>query len=498
MKKYIFSLIFILSGSLIFTSCEEDFLDTVPTDEVSAEAAVSTTGNAYSLLNGIHRALYIRYEETQGNGGLGAHYIHLDSMGEDLVNNANTWFNRVYQWTAGSNPNDFYDRYPWLFYYRIIANANILINGIDNATGPQADIKIIKGQALVYRAFAHYQLVQLYGDRYIKGAVNSQLGVPLKLNTLELNQPRATVEDVYTQINLDLKDAITALSGYSRPNKSNINVNVAQGLKARVALTQGEWAEAATMASLARTGTSLMSQATYRAGFQIFSETNPEFMWASHIIVDQSDTFANFGGNMSRNFSSSAIRGNPRSISQTLYDKIPATDVRKSLFDATGLHTALALPSNFARYPYTSQKFIAVSTGDSRVDVPHMRAAEMFLIEAEARARNNEPVLARHALFSLISNRDASYVLSTNSGPALIDEIMIHRRVELWGEGFRFYDLKRLNQALDRKVRATGSYEHTSVLTGAIFNIPAGDKRWTWLIPQLEMDATPNMVQNPI
>lgn len=49
-------------------------------------------------------------------------------------------------------------------------------------------------------------------------------------------------------------------------------------------------------------------------------------------------------------------------------------------------------------------------------------------------------------------NRDASYTLSTNTGQALIDEIMVQRRVELWGEGFRFLDLKRLNLPLDRTV----------------------------------------------
>lgn len=502
MKKYIYSLILVIAGSLFFVSCEKDFLDTVPTDEVSAEVAVATTGNAYSLLNGIHRSLYVRYEATQGNGGLGAHYIHIDCMGEDHVNNANQWFNRVYQWTAGSNTTDFYNRFPWLFYYRIIANANILIERIDAAEGPQADKNAIKGQALTYRAFAHYQLVQLYGDRYIKGSVNNQLGVPLKVTTTELNQPRATVEEVYTQINKDLDDAIIALNGYTRSNKSNLNQAVARGLKARVNLTQGNWVIAAQNAALARASFPLMSQATYRNGFQIFSETNSEFMWASQIIPDQTDTFGNFGAYMSRNFSSSAIRGNPRSISRSLYDQISSTDVRKSLWDPTGAH--LNLPAGFnllsshSKHPYTSQKFIAVSTGDSRVDVPHMRAAEMYLIEAEARARNNEPTLAAQALFTLAKNRDANYVLSTNTGQALINEIMVQRRIELWGEGFRFYDLKRLNEPLNRDLRTSSFYGHQSSLTGAVFQVPAGDKRWTWLIPQAEIDANPNIVQNPI
>jgi hypothetical protein len=81
--------------------------------------------------------------------------------------------------------------------------------------------------------------------------------------------------------------------------------------------------------------------------------------------------------------------------------------------------------------------------------------------------------------------------LSANSGQALIDEILFHRRVELWGEGFRFFDLKRLNQALDRN----GANHSASV--ALVFNIPAGDNQWEFLFPQTEMNANPAVVQNP-
>lgn len=495
MKKYIYSLLIV--GSMFFTSCEKDFLETVPTDEISAEVAVATTGNALSLVNGIHRSLYIR-KGSQGKVGIGSLYINIDCMGEDQVVHREQWFNRVYKWTAGRSATDFYTEYPWRFYYEIISNANIIINGIDKAEGLQTDKDAIKGQALLYRAWGHYQLVQLYAGRYVKGGSNDQLGIPIKLNTTDLNLPRSSVNKVYEQINKDIDDAIAGLAGYARTNKSHFNANVAMGLKARVALTQEEWDVAATMAVKARAGFSLMSQTTYKDGFRVDSQGNSEFMWASQIISDQTDKWGNFGAYMSRNFSSSAIRGNPRSINSKLYDLISATDVRKTLWDPTGLHlnlpAGISLLSSHARKPYTSQKFIAVSNGDSRVDVPHMRAAEMYLIEAEALARKGgQDANAAQALFVLASSRDSNYSLSTNTGQALIDEIMIQRRVELWGEGFRFYDLKRLNQPLDR----TGA-NHIAALAGNNLSIPASDIRWEWLIPQDEIDANPNMVQNDI
>lgn len=494
MKKIIYSLLIV--GGLFFTSCDNEYLDTIPTDQVSAASAVATTGNALSLLNGIHRSLYIR-KGSQGKVGVGSLYINIDCMGEDQVVHREQWFNRVYKWTNGRIATDFYTEYPWRFYYEIVANANIIINGIDGAEGPQ-DIKAaLKAQAQLYRAWGHYQIVQIYGGRYIKGGGNTQLGIPIKLNNVDLNLPRSTVEEVYTQINADIDAAIAGLNGYARANKSHLNASVAKGLKARVALTQGNWTTAATMAADARAGYTLMSQATYANGFRLDSENNPEFMWASQLIADQTDKWGNYGAYMSRNFSSSAIRGNPRSINSLLYDEITATDVRKGLWDPTGQHLNLpagvSLLSSHSRWPYTSQKFIAVDNGDSRVDVPHMRAAEMFLIEAEALARSGQDGAAAQALFTLAVSRDSAYTLSTKTGTDLIDEIMIQRRVELWGEGFRFYDLKRLNVDLDR----TGA-NHSAALASNNLLIPANDIKWEWLIPQGEIDANPNMVQNPI
>jgi hypothetical protein len=68
---------------------------------------------------------------------------------------------------------------------------------------------------------------------------------------------------------------------------------------------------------------------------------------------------------------------------------------------------------------------------------------------------------------------------------------MLNRRLELWGEGFRFTDLKRLNLPL---VRGT---HHSSALAG-VMSVPAGDPMWEWLIPKQEMDANDQMVQNPL
>ncbi len=124
MKKIIYSFIVIAIVGFAFQSCEKQFLETYPTDAVSANAVTLTTDNAMAALNGIHRMPYVRYEGTQGNGGVGAHYICIDCQADDHVVNAQQWYYQVYQWLPG--PRDathYYNRFPFRMYYRFIANA---------------------------------------------------------------------------------------------------------------------------------------------------------------------------------------------------------------------------------------------------------------------------------------------------------------------------------------------------------------------------------------
>ena len=482
--------IVLMMCSLVLGACSEDFLDKKPTEFVGQSDATATTDNLYTLLNGIHRSLYIRYEQ-QSETGIAGVMQAVDIAGEDIVYPVtNGWFLGFYNWQSNTNQNGQDVRFPYRTFYQINRNANTIINSVDVATGSLATKKIVKGQSLVYRAFCHFQLVQLYGKRYVNGTTNSQLGVPIVLtvNTELIN--RSTVEEVYTQINKDLDEALVLLTGYTKPNNSHLDLRVAQGLKARVALVQGKWAIAADFASKARAGKNLMTIAEYGSGFNNYA--NQEWMWGSFVNDLQTESFANFGAYMSRNFSSTVIRSCPKAINSKLYNLIPTTDVRSTIFSPTGSHPNITLVSTAAKFPFTSQKFLSVSTGDSRCDVPYMRAAEMFLIEAEAKA-NLGAADAAKVLFDLVSKRDPAYVLSSKTGTALLSDIYIQRRIELWGEGFRFFDLKRTNSALDR----TGA-QHNTTITGGVITVPADDKRWQLLIPISEINLNPAIEQNPI
>jgi len=496
MKKILYSFIIISTAGIMFTSCEKSFLETYPTDAVSAAAVTSTTANMWASINGIHRRMYYRWEQ-QGLGGIGSYLIQMDLSGEDLVQNASQWYRQIYRWEAQSDPTHYYNYFNWMMFYQLIANANILINQGEDAVGPQAEKDAIIGQALIYRAWSHFNIVRIYAKRYEPGGANTQLGIPYMTESLSEGQARNTVAEVYTNIIADLDAAIARLGSFSAPNKSHMTADVAKGIKARVALTMGNYAQAASLAAEVKANHGLMDMETYAYGFRVESQSNPDFIWASQITsVDQNDKWAAYGAYCSRNMSSSAIRSNPYSINRLLYDKISDTDVRKGLWSPDGTHPNLqagvTLLSSHSRHPYTSQKFIAVDNADSRVDVPLMRNAEMYLIEAEAKARQGQDGPAAQVLYDLVITRDPAYTKSTKTGAALIEEIMTQRRVELWCEGFRWLDLKRLNLPMDR------NNSNHKLSLAAVMSAPTTDNRWTWLIPQKEMDSNPNMVQNDL
>lgn len=497
-KQYIKWAVVLSSVFTAMISCQSDYLETDPTTAASEDAAYSSASNLMAIINGMHRDMYYRQNDSQGQNGQGGIMIMMDAIGEDLVfpSTGNGWYISTVRWQDQVNESSSYVFYPYQFYYALIRNANLVIaNGPSVPVANAADANTVKlaiGEAHAFRAFCYYMLVQIYGKRYVPGTVNSQLGVPIRLEANEIPLARNTVEDVYTQINNDLNEASTRLAGSKRLTKSHFDDKVILGLRARIALTQGNYAVAAASAKLARTDYPLMDNTAYTAGFNNLAG-NSEWIWGATIIADQGETFSNFGAYMSRNFNSTNIRQAPKAINSKLFLMFPTTDVRTKNFDPSGAHTSLALPSTYSKFAYTSQKFLSASFADSRVDLPYMRAAEMYLIEAEALARLGNETDSKTVFNLLAKNRNIGYAGASTTGTAYINEILNSRRLELWGEGFRLLDLKRLNQGLDR----TGA-NHSSVVTNNLMTVPNTDPRWEFLIPRNEINANPLIVQNPL
>src|SRR5690606_26672048 len=354
------------------------------------------------------------------------------------------------------------------------------IENIDDAEGLQEERDNIKGQALFYRGFAHFAAVQLYGQRYDKNTQNTQDGIVLRLETSTDPKARATVEESYEAINQDIDEAIRLLeqAPVEKPTKMHIDVHVARAIKARILLTQGKWLEAAAMAKqvVDLSGAQMDNSGyAYKQG-RMADASNKEWIWAKIAQpAIETATLFNFYSYIS-NTNISYNRNTPRAIYNLLYERITPTDVRKQLWveNVVG-HAGLVFPPGGNRYKWMSQKFIVdhpdnTSNGYSgaivTADLAFVRLPEMYLIMAEAYARGNQEDLAKDALYTVAKDRDPAYERSTKSGEALIEEIMFQRRVELWGEGFRFLDLKRLNLPLDRGPKPRAGFNQGGAVNG--------------------------------
>ena len=490
MKK-ILNIFACLTVVLGLAACSESFLETAPTSSYAEDFVLSSLDNLEAALNGTHKSMVAQYLSRQNIGGYPSFQIAMDCLGEDLVFPAagNGWWTNTgeVKWTASRNPDSYLTYYPWLLCYKWISNANMILSAIDNVSGSDAQKNMIKGQALVYRANSYFWLAQLYGDRYVKGGANSYLTCPIVVDPAEPKQPLSSLADVYAQIVSDLDVAIPLLSDKSNPylnysSLTDITGGTANGIRARVALVMQDWdaakryADAAINSGVAR----LMTQEQYCDGF--CDASNPEWMWGFEMIADQTLYFYGYMAYMSWNFNSSNIRGCPKCINSTLYDKIPDTDIRKTLWDPTG--KAWSMPtSSYTRYPYMNRKFAVADYTSSVADANYMRLGEMYLIAAEASAKAGNDAAAQQYLYDLNKTRDSGYEKSTKTGADLLEEIYTYRRIELWGEGHRFLDLKRLNLPLDR----TGANHVPAV--SSVLQVPANDPRWIFAIPQDEIDA---------
>jgi hypothetical protein len=477
----------LLISALILGGCQKEYLDTAPSADVSESMIFETTQGAMVALNGTYRSMW-RNLTNHGNFGQKSADLVIDLMGNDMVIHSRGygWFTTEYNFSALQNAatNSRSER-TWFFYYRTINNVNRIIAGLDKAVGTPEEKDYIKGNALALRAHAYFYLANFFQHTY-KGN-ESKPGVPVYTEPTIVGKGRGTVQDVYNQIISDLTEAETLLEGKTKKHLSHINQRVVRGLRARVALQMEDYATAATYANLAKGDASaLMTEDQYKAGF---SKPNSEWIWGLEVNTEQATIFASLYSHFDPRTLSYAQLGLQKKITKELYDQIPAGDVRKEVFQTPGTATA-NIPD------YTSLKLVLPLASNWAGDYLLMRAGEIYLIEAEALARSSNETAAREVLEALVKARNPLYTAALFTGDALVNEILLQRRIELWGEGFGYLDLKRLKQPLQRP---EGEGNHNSGLA-AILEMPAEDARFLMRIPQDEINTNDNINagdQNP-
>ena len=495
--------IYLLVVGLVMASCAKDYLDTVPTSSTATPTIFETTENANLAINGLNKLMTSQYLSSQGFNGEGTIKMYYGEYpGNHFFVNLPGWAN-VINGNFRENVNSIYLYYPWYYYYMLIGNANAIITYIDDARGPESDKQFIKAQALTYRAYSYFMLTQLYSKRWMDSNNGASEGVVLRTDVSTGDMPLSTLAEVYKQVYDDLDEAISLYSASGRQRKNNYDpdINVAYAVYARAAVTRQDYPKAATMAANAREGYPLMNNSAYRAGF--YTPTS-EWIWSSYGASDETLYFYSYFAYIAYNSSASAVRTYPKCISKELYEKIPATDIRRDLFlDPTGysytVSTGLAGTALTAKarqmYPdlfSTARAYAFMQFKIKAEDLPgvgnlnHFRSSEMYLIEAEAKYFMNDAPGARQALVKLVkdSGRDPQFA-TDKSGQELLDQIKFYRAIELWGEGFDWFDHKRWGDPIKRKATDQGG-NFVSVL--AVNVQPNEGNNWVWMIPSKETD----------
>jgi hypothetical protein len=136
-------------------------------------------------------------------------------------------------------------------------------------------------------------------------------------------------------------------------------------------------------------------------------------------------------------------------------------------------------------------KFPNTTNSTEKDDTKVIRYAEVLLTLAEAYYRTNDETNAKLYLNMVAKQRDPSFAGYTSTGAQLLDDIILERRKELAFEGLRYPDLLRLNRDVVR-VNINNNYVGITPLT-----LPVSNFRRLQPIPQQELDANPNISQNP-
>ncbi len=506
MKKLLYlSLVTLAIG---VTSCEKDFLETAPTDRVDAPTLFETTDGAQVAMDGIYRMLYTSgwaTGNTHQNFGIMSTKLYTSLMGEDLLQDAqgNGWFYFDYRYDVRPRftATTWRPYATWNFYYTLVSNANYILAVEETIEGDQAVIDNIMAQAYAIRGYAYFQLIQAYQQTYV--GHESAPGVPLytePTTSASEGKGRGTVEEVYTQINSDIDKAIALFSGDkgSQQHRSHIDYYIANAFKANVALVQNKWTDAATFATeaLSKPSLAMISGEDLHAGFNNRNLKN--VMWGSEVIADQSGIYASFFAHMDARADRYA-RSSRKCIYNWLYDQIPANDARKDWWQG-----ATDGGTNDTK-PYNQKKFRYSNMDSDLGDYIFLRAEEMQLVKAEALCHDNRLDEAKAAVAALMALRVPNHeeVLagvtmsneltmgSIGTPKTLMDMIVLQRRIELWGEAERIYDIMRLKTGFDRNAPNSN---HTAKPNWNTLD-PA-NKEFILTIPQKEFDGNPNMDAN--
>jgi starch-binding outer membrane protein, SusD/RagB family len=488
MKTYKYITLILLVAC--FTSCQK-YLDKAPLDSVNTANFWKISEDAVSAINGVYQPLQwpklynLRIWSSDiwagnaivGAGG-GTDGIETQDISNFVTSTDNAASLDIWRGPAPG-----------------ILRANLVL---ENVPAMQIDETLknrILGEAHFLRATYYFILVRLYGD------------VPLLTKPQyagdDLRPARTPKAQVYDLILKDYTDAMNLLplkSTYSGSDVGRASKGAAAGMLAKVYLTLGNYQKTADLCQQV-SGMSYSLNPNYSDNFnpltknsneslfevQYSGKTNASF-WANENQASWVSTFTGprnsdfVGGGYgwdqpTQEFVNSYEAGDKRKDQTILYEGGPQFDgkVYKSSYSVTGYNVR----------KFLVPKSISPDYDTNPADFPILRYADVLLMWAEALNELGQTGQAEAPL-NLVRQRAGLAPVTGLSKDAFRAKVLHERRMELAFEGQWWFDLIRLNNgqyALDF-LHSVGKANATS-------------KYLLLPIPQKEIDANPNLTQNP-
>ena len=472
--------------------------------------------------------------------GYTSFFLVRDVMGNDMTieDSGSEWYSTWYSDDTGLGSTYLDCQLPWRDYYKWIDNCNTVLKIAGDE--PDEDKIVGSGIAHAMRAMFYMDLARMYAPKTYKTDKQSET-VPIVTEKTSLesstSNPRATNEQIWAFILDDLNQAEVLLKDYKRPNKYTPDLSVVYGLKARAYLTMEDFPNAEKYAQWAQDGYTALNAEDYldqSTGFNTpnnawlfacqFKGTDPNITdndadssWGSQMIIEVSDSECGYSSNYV----------GPKRIDYHLYSTIGKKDFRRKCWvdfaidDLDSKDDIIKALEDYSDDPeglyitgYKVSKTQSVGgmpikfrpnggVHDNQytaftVSVPLMRVEEMQLIEIEAAGAQNEAV-GIEKLNKWVQERDPEYNFQdapndeyyNSSTGKFRNEVWRQRRIELWGEGFATFDVKRLEKGIIR------SYKNSNHPEDYRWNVQQTPSWMTFVIIQSETNNNSACTNNP-
>jgi starch-binding outer membrane protein, SusD/RagB family len=466
-----------ITAITILVSCKKQ-LDTLPEGSL---LQLTTFGNVQDALNGCYDGFQSSnyYDNRASSGSPSAWSALPDLMGDDFIETSESLGNwrTMSEATFASDNGTVQGAFSQP--YEIISRANNILQSISKyETGStKLEAKRIKAQAYAIRAHCHFDLLRYFAQDF--GRNSSSLGIPYvktfdPLNPLTVLPSRQSVKNNYDDILSDLNSSlINFRDADDNPNndaRNFIDSVTVYAIRTRVNYYASQWSDVIRDANIALGLRNVTNAAGYAAIFTTANEALPddEVLWAI-----PSDGSMQPGRATNGTAPSYRISSDLKTKIQALGGAYIATSVTR--FNQSS--TAYPFPKTLC-WKYPGVRSFKV-----------YRAGELLIMSAEAKQRTGV-ASALSDLNLLRTNR--AVATGSETGATLLTAILELRRVELLGEGHRWFDLRRSTKSINRTECGTAGFSTSNICT-----VAPSSRSWIFPIPFNDVRVNPNLTQNP-